>query len=221
MMEAATRSPGIISTVRQWWKDHLSADGFLRTLRRFVAKLWQFARESTPARRRQRYGDIDYDWDYRVDTTSANVAWQDRLLGLFHSPYQPTEPALFHEMLSVLPISLTDSSHPEVPAFSPAGRGISRASRTESFSDFTFIDIGSGKGRVLLMASDYAFRRILGVELLPALHHIAQEKENTNPPRSSVSPSNQSATTPASLTFHHSQPCSISSIPCPKPECWN
>jgi hypothetical protein len=43
------------------------------------------------------------------------------------------------------------------------------------FQDFVFIDLGSGKGRTLLMASDYPFRRILGVELLPALHQIAQE----------------------------------------------
>jgi SAM-dependent methyltransferase len=175
MTEPPTRNPSVIRTLRQWWKDQLSEDGFLGTLRRFLAILWQFARESTPAQRGQRFGDIDYDWDYRVDTTSANVAWQDRLLGLFHSPYQPTDPALFHEMLSALPISVPDRSHPEVPAFSPAGRGISRVSRTESFSDFTFIDIGSGKGRVLLMASDYPFRQILGVELLPALHRIAQE----------------------------------------------
>ena len=43
------------------------------------------------------------------------------------------------------------------------------------YRDFTFIDIGSGKGRTLLMASDYPFRRIIGVELLPELHRIAQE----------------------------------------------
>ena len=44
-----------------------------------------------------------------------------------------------------------------------------------NFRDFTFIDLGSGKGRTLLMASDYPFRRIIGVELLPSLHEIAQE----------------------------------------------
>jgi SAM-dependent methyltransferase len=91
---------------------------------------------------------VDYDWDHRVDTTSATVSWRDRLLGKFHSPYQPSEPALFHEMMSTLRID---------------------------FSEFVFIDIGSGKGRVLLMAADYPFRRIVGVELLPELHRVAQE----------------------------------------------
>jgi SAM-dependent methyltransferase len=119
----------------------------LPMLRSLVGKLWEFARDSTPARRRERYGDIDYDWDHRVDTTSATVAWKDRLRGLFHSPYQPTEPALFREMVLSLRID---------------------------FSQSTFIDIGSGKGRTLLMASDFPFRRILGVELLPGLHRIAK-----------------------------------------------
>jgi len=39
--------------------------------------------------------------------------------------------------------------------------------------EFTFIDIGSGKGKLLLLASHYPFRRIVGVELAPLLHEIA------------------------------------------------
>src|SRR5208283_3014387 len=34
--------------------------------------------------------------------------------------------------------------------------------------------LGSGKGRTLLMASDYPFQRIVGVELLEELNAIAQ-----------------------------------------------
>src|SRR5258708_19178551 len=41
------------------------------------------------------------------------------------------------------------------------------------FSKFTFVDLGSGKGRVLLMASDYPFQRIIGVEFMPELHCAA------------------------------------------------
>ena len=41
--------------------------------------------------------------------------------------------------------------------------------------EFTFIDLGSGKGRTLLMASDYPFRRIIGVELLEELDAIARQ----------------------------------------------
>jgi hypothetical protein len=40
---------------------------------------------------------------------------------------------------------------------------------------FTFVDLGSGKGRVLLMASDYPFARIIGVEYAPELNEASME----------------------------------------------
>lgn len=40
--------------------------------------------------------------------------------------------------------------------------------------DYTFIDIGAGKGRALLLASRYPFREIVGVELSAALTDIAR-----------------------------------------------
>ena len=38
---------------------------------------------------------------------------------------------------------------------------------------YAFVDFGSGKGRALLLAAQYPFRRIIGVELSPVLHAIA------------------------------------------------
>jgi hypothetical protein len=38
---------------------------------------------------------------------------------------------------------------------------------------YEFVDLGSGKGRVLLLASDYAFRKITGVEFASELHTTA------------------------------------------------
>lgn len=38
----------------------------------------------------------------------------------------------------------------------------------------TFVDLGSGKGRALLLASEFPFERIVGVELSPALHRVAE-----------------------------------------------
>jgi SAM-dependent methyltransferase len=136
----------------QWWNDVAAREGRIAASRRLLAALWEFVRESTPERRRQRYGDVEYDWEHRVNTTSAAVSWRDRLLGVFHSPYQPTEPELFREMLE----ALSQQSHSD-------------------FHDFVFIDLGSGKGRTLLMASDYPFRQVVGVELLPRLHSAAKE----------------------------------------------
>jgi SAM-dependent methyltransferase len=40
--------------------------------------------------------------------------------------------------------------------------------------DFTFIDFGCGKGRVLLVASEFAFRRIIGLEFAPSLAETAR-----------------------------------------------
>lgn len=44
-----------------------------------------------------------------------------------------------------------------------------------SHQAFTFIDLGSGKGRALLIASRFPYKRIIGVELSLQLHRIACE----------------------------------------------
>ena len=41
------------------------------------------------------------------------------------------------------------------------------------YSEYTFIDIGSGLGRVLFVAAEYPFRKVVGVEFSTALHHQA------------------------------------------------
>jgi hypothetical protein len=135
-------------TLRNWYRDETKEKHFITATSLLLHNLWSFARDSMPGRRRQRYGDVEYDWDHRVNTTEGTVSWRDRLLGLFLSPYQPTDPALFQEMMTSLPIE---------------------------FDRFTFIDLGSGKGRTLLMASDYPFQKILGLEILPALHGAAKQ----------------------------------------------
>src|SRR5579863_4117638 len=93
---------GVASAIRQFWSEQAARKGAITATGSLLAALWEFVRDSTPARQRQRFGDADYDWDYRVNTTSGAVGWRDRLLGVLYSPYQPTEPALFHEILSEL-----------------------------------------------------------------------------------------------------------------------
>ena len=44
-----------------------------------------------------------------------------------------------------------------------------------AFEDFTFIDFGSGKGRALLLASEFPFKRIVGLEFAQELHRAAEE----------------------------------------------
>lgn len=138
--------PSLSPALRQWWREH-ARQGQLRTAAAFLRLAWEFLRDSTPERRRRRFGDVDFDWEHRVDTTSANVSWRSRLLGYFLSPYQPTDPALFHELLAGLAID---------------------------YRQFVFVDLGSGKGRTLLMAADYPFQKIVGVEVLPELHAVCR-----------------------------------------------
>lgn len=140
----------LFRSASQWWNDIAARHGHFVAAHRLVTELWNFVRDSTPQRRRLRYGDAEFDWNHRVDTTSGTLSRRERLWGVFHSPYQPTEADLFHEMLSAL-----------------------REKTGCEFRDFVFIDLGSGKGRALLMASDYPFHRIVGVELLPQLHLVA------------------------------------------------
>lgn len=134
--------------LRGWWREHAREQGTGRATFLLLGNLREFLRESTPERRRQRYGDMEYDWENRVNTTGGTVSWRARLLGVFHSPYQPTEPSLFREMMASLPIA---------------------------FDQFTFVDLGSGKGRTLLLASEYPFKKIVGVELIAELHRAAEE----------------------------------------------
>jgi len=49
------------------------------------------------------------------------------------------------------------------------------AERSLSPADFTLIDIGCGKGRVVMLASETPFQEIIGVELSPQLAWIAQQ----------------------------------------------
>jgi len=137
-----------------WWRQQRKETSTLHAIHRLLMVVHEFLRDSLPDRRRQRYGDLDYDWEQRVNTTSATVTWRSRLLGLLNSPYQPIPPEQFREIMSQLAGHLDSSAN---------------------FSQFTFIDIGAGKGRALLLASEFAFRRIIGVELLPELIEVARE----------------------------------------------
>lgn len=134
---------------RAWLREWFTRRGVLRTSAELVKGAFEIACDHLPWRRRLRFGDIDFDWDYRVDTTWSNLRLSTRMREVLAGRgYQPSDPLTFHEIMAQLPID---------------------------FRDYALLDLGSGKGRALLMASDYPFRRIIGVELLPELHAIAEE----------------------------------------------
>src|SRR2546423_1777136 len=126
------KRPGVVTAGVQYWRDLSARSGVLAATAGLFKAVWSFVRNSTPERQRRLYGDFDFDWEHRVDTMSGGVGWRERLLGGLYSLYQPTEPAAFCEMLEAL-----------------------QNSAKLDFTEFVFVDLGSGKGRTLMMASDY------------------------------------------------------------------
>jgi hypothetical protein len=130
-------------------RESIQHRGIVGTLKFLGGEAKEIFLDSLPERRRSRFGDIDYDCDFGVDTTWARLPWRVRLRELAAERlYQPTDPQEFRELMAAVLID---------------------------FADFTFIDLGAGKGRALLMASEYPFREIIGVEIQPELHAIAEQ----------------------------------------------
>lgn len=66
----------------------------------------------------------------------------------FAEDYQPTPPEILDDMLVDL----------DIP-----------------YERYTFVDLGAGKGRVLCLATDWPFKRVIGVELSKSLVRQAEE----------------------------------------------
>jgi len=123
-------------------------------LRELSSSFWRVMIELTPSHRQARYGDLDYDLEHSANTTRANVSFRTQWIAtLAGSPYYASDPWLFAEIMQAL-------TAPQIKI---------------PFEEFTFIDLGSGKGRALLMAAEHPFRRIIGVELIPELHQACLE----------------------------------------------
>jgi SAM-dependent methyltransferase len=154
LSRSAHAAPPEAESASRWafarqWRESVRYFGLLRHLRELAAATWSAMLELLPSRRKARFGDLDYDWDHSVDTTRSNVGLRTQLLtGVMGRPYFATEPWLFEQIMQAIPAD---------------------------FLRFTFIDLGAGKGRALLMASDYPFQRIVGVEFMPDLHRAAQQ----------------------------------------------
>jgi SAM-dependent methyltransferase len=106
--------------------------------------------------------DFDARWQVYTDGDHDLSALDipDRRNLLLGTRYQPTSPDTFDRIMEAFP-----------------GRP----------QDYTFIDCGAGKGRVLLMASSFPFRRIIGVEFASDLTATARDNVEAyrNPERCS------------------------------------
>jgi SAM-dependent methyltransferase len=117
---------------------------------RGVPALARAARDSV-VWRYSRWLEARFDHRYGVDTCGLHRDLAALGAGGEHLPhaygYQPVQPRMF--------------------------RAILRAAQIDP-REFAFVDFGSGKGRALLLAAECGFPRIVGVELAPALHEVAE-----------------------------------------------
>jgi hypothetical protein len=129
----------------------LRRHGFIGTIPLAARYVIHRLKQATPAARRQRAADAEFDRRFGVDTTGIIELGTLEVDGPSYdsgSRYQATAPGIVTEMVLSLGID---------------------------HKDFVFIDFGSGKGRALLVASNFPFKRVIGVEFAPALHAIAQK----------------------------------------------
>jgi SAM-dependent methyltransferase len=97
-----------------------------------------------------------FDWRYHVKTCGDDDLRQLTVVGENAShaiPYIPTTPRTGRHILRNLPVT--------------------------DVSSYTFIDIGSGKGRMLLLAAELPFRRVIGIEFASDLHALAEQNVKT------------------------------------------
>ena len=95
-----------------------------------------------------------FDRMYGVDTSGAiqaNDLGFDPDLVAHSTPYGGSQPSIVRRCLATLP--------------DPA--------------EYVFIDLGCGKGRPLLVASEFPFQRVVGVEMAPRLAEIARQNAAT------------------------------------------
>jgi SAM-dependent methyltransferase len=129
----------------------ISRHGLLGTIKLIpvnVSWAWRQLKPSNLAeRRRERALDRELGIDTaRIMTKGALQAETGTAAQITF--YQPVPLKIFEEMLGCLPPDL---------------------------SSFTFIDIGSGKGRALVLAARHGFRDVIGIELSPSLHRVAEK----------------------------------------------
>jgi len=99
-----------------------------------------------------------FDRAYGVDTDGliyADPGAQGHASDRHNAGYYATAPSLFRGAVELWRGTL-------------AGTGY-------ALEDYALVDIGCGKGRVLMLASEFAFREIVGVELNPQLARVARK----------------------------------------------
>lgn len=148
-----------ISVLIRRFQKSIGRRGLVGTVAIVPTMLWREAREVLPYRRYRRRRAMqagqEFDRAYCIDTVKAvdlaylKIPFSSWLHG---NLYQPIWPKGFRQLLGAAKIQ---------------------------FETSTFIDFGCGKGRALALASEYPFRRIVGVEFALELYEICKRNMKT------------------------------------------
>ena len=93
--------------------------------------------------------DFLFDFIHQTQTFNSSIEKSDSFAGSQRDFfYAPVRAIPFHQILKKLQID---------------------------FSNYTFIDLGSGKGKALILASEYKFKKIIGVEKSKDLYRTSLE----------------------------------------------
>ena len=79
---------------------------------------------------------------------------------------------------AVLQVKFTasgESGHDYLPTRPSVVRAAVARLPVQDLGEYTFVDLGSGKGRVLLVAAEYPFNKIRGIEFVSELHEQAEQ----------------------------------------------
>jgi hypothetical protein len=102
-------------------------------------------------RNRARERDQEFDRKYGVETSCIFHPTESAVRGnnwIYGVRYQSTDPIWFRRVIKELSLP---------------------------YEEFVFIDYGSGKGRALLLAAGFRFKRVVGIEYCEDLNTIAQQ----------------------------------------------
>ncbi len=112
----------------------------------------QIVRKKKAARARRPH---PFDVQFGVDTDGL-IKGSDLAVGHANdehsTAYYGVQPSLFHELM--------DRWEQTPPAY--------------PLEEYTFIDFGAGKGRAIMLAAEFPFREVIGIELNPGLAAIAE-----------------------------------------------
>ena len=116
--------------------------------------------------RRPSHAPDAHPFDLRHGVDTSGLLYADKLpTGHAHDRYSEgyyaTAPSLFHGLMAEWQGALANGR----AGLPVAGPGV---------EDYAFVDLGCGKGRVVMMASEYPFRAVRGIELSAGLVRVAR-----------------------------------------------